>query len=314
MRGSSGRPQRAFEQPWQEGAGRQEVKMATRTMRALLEAGEFIAAPGVFDLVSAKLADRMQVKALYMTGYGTVASYLGLPDAGLATYSDMLNRATAIAQSVEKPLIADGDTGYGGLLNVHHTVRGYEKAGVAMIQLEDQQIPKKCGHTPNRHVVSTEEMVKKIKVASDARSSKDFLILARTDARTSLGLDEAIRRAEAYAKAGADAIFIEAPESVEEMRTIGSALDLPLVSNQLHGGNTPILPQAQLKEMGFSAAIYPTAGLFAAAKALESVYDAHANDKPVETPLYAFHDFVEMIGFQKIWDFEQKYADLLADR
>jgi 2-methylisocitrate lyase-like PEP mutase family enzyme len=224
----------------------------------------------------------------------------------------MLDRAAAIAQATEKPLIADGDTGYGGLLNLYHTVRGYEKAGVAMIQLEDQQMPKKCGHTPNRHVVSTEEMVNKIKVASDARSSRDFLILARTDARTSFGLDEAIRRGEAYAKAGADAIFIEAPESVEEMKKIGAALDLPLVSNQLHGGRTPILPQSQLKEMGFSAAIYPTAGLFAAAKALADVYDAHAEDRPVKTPLYDFDDFVEMIGFREIWDFERKYADLLA--
>src|ERR1044072_5581712 len=137
--------------------------MATGTLRAMLPAREFIAAPGVSDLVSAKLADRTDAKALYMTGLGTVASYLGYPDAGLATYTDMLDRAAAIAQATGKPLIADADTGYGGLLNVHHTVRGYEKAGVAMIQLEDQQIPKKCGHTPNRRVVSTEEMVCKIR-------------------------------------------------------------------------------------------------------------------------------------------------------
>lgn len=181
-----------------------------------------------------------------------------------------------------------------------------------MIQLEDQQIPKKCGHTANRHVVSTEEMVNKIKVASDARSSKDFLILARTDARTSAGLDEAIRRAEAYVRAGADAIFIEAPESVDEMKIIGKEVDAPLVSNQLHGGKTPILAQSQLKEMGFAAAIYPTAGLFAAAKALASVYDDHAQDRPVRADLYAFQDFVEMIGFREIWDFEERYAALLV--
>jgi 2-methylisocitrate lyase-like PEP mutase family enzyme len=286
--------------------------MATNKLRSLFQAREFVAAPGVFDLVSAKLADLTNAKALYMTGYGAVASYLGYPDAGLATYTDMLNRAAAIAEATSKPLIADGDTGYGGLLNVYHTVRGYEKAGVAMIQLEDQQIPKKCGHTPNRHIVSTEEMVSKIKVASDARSSKDFLILARTDARSSVGLDEAIRRAEAYTRAGADAIFTEAPESVDEMKKIGASVGAPLVSNQLHGGRTPILPQAELKQMGFSAAIYPTAGLFAAAKALASVYDDHVNDRPVKAPLYAFDDFARMIGFQKVWDFEEKYAELLA--
>lgn len=286
--------------------------MATNKLRSFFEARDFVAAPGVFDLVSAKLADQTNAKALYMTGYGTVASYLGYPDAGLATYTDMLDRARAIAEATGKPLIADGDTGYGGLLNVHHTVRGYEKAGVAMIQLEDQQTPKKCGHTPNRHIVSTEEMVNKIKVASDARSSRDFLILARTDARACVGLDEAIRRAEAYAKAGADAIFIEAPESVEEMKKIGASVEAPLVSNQLHGGKTPILPQAELKQMGFGAAIYPTAGLFAAAKALAIVYDDHVNDRQVKAPLYPFQDFVEMIGFQRVWDFEEKYASLLA--
>jgi 2,3-dimethylmalate lyase len=155
-------------------------------------------------------------------------------------------------------------------------------------------------------------MVNKIKVASDARSSNELLILARTDARTSAGLDEAIRRAEAYIKAGADAIFIEAPESVEEMKKVGASVGAPLVSNQLHGGKTPILPQAQLKEMGFSAALYPTAGLLAASKALAGVYEDHVRDRAVQAPLYAFDDFVEMIGFQQVWDFEEKYADLLA--
>ena len=285
--------------------------MANPSLKSMLRNREFVGAPGVFDLVSAKLADRTAAKAIYMTGYGTVASYLGYPDAGIATYTDMLDRAAAIARAVKKPLIADGDTGYGGLLNVRHTVRGYEQAGVTMIQLEDQQIPKKCGHTPNRHIVSMQEMVNKIRVASDARSSADFLILARTDAIASNGLDEALRRAEAYAKAGADAIFIEAPESVDQMRKIGAAVDAPLVSNQVHGGKTPIVPQAQLLEMGFAAAIYPVAGLFAAAKALAIVYDDHVNDRPVSAPLYSFHNFVEMIGFQDIWDFEAKYADLL---
>src|SRR5262249_52742829 len=161
---------------------------------------------------------------------------------------------------------------------------------------------KKCGHTPNRHIVSMAEMVNKVRVAFDARSSADFLILARTDAIASAGLDEALRRAEAYAKAGADAIFIEAPESVEQMKKIGASIDTPLVSNQLHGGKTPILPQTQLAKMGFAAAIYPTAGLFAAAKALAAVYNDHVDDRPVSAPLYGFHDFTKMIGFQEVWD------------
>ncbi len=283
------------------------------SFKVMLRGGRFITAPGVFDLVSAKLADRSDAEAIYMTGYGVVASYLGQPDAGLATYTDMLNRAEAIVDAIHKPLIADGDTGYGGLLNVAHTVRGYEKAGVAVIQLEDQQFPKKCGHTPDRHVVPTEEMVNKIRVASDARSSSDFLILARTDALTPLGFDEALRRGEAYAKAGADLLFVEAPESKEQMRRIGAAFDVPVLSNQLHGGVTPILPPNELREMGFAAAIYPTAGLFAASQSLASVYQALAQGEMVTDPLYAFDDFVDMIGFPRIWDFEKRYADLLAE-
>jgi 2-methylisocitrate lyase-like PEP mutase family enzyme len=267
--------------------------MANPHLRLMLQNKTFVTAPGVFDLVSAKLADRTQVEAIYMTGFGVVASYLGLPDAGIADYSQMLDRAAAIADAVKKPLIADGDTGYGGLLNVRHTVRGYEKAGVTMIQLEDQKIPKKCGHEPRRHIVSTEEMVNKIKVACDA----------------SYGIDEAIRRGEAYAKAGADAIFIEAPESVEEMKKIGASLDVPLVSNQVHGGKTPILPQAQLKDMGFAAAIYPCTALFATAKVVENVFDDLAHGRPVSAPLETFEGFTKMIGFQDVFDFEDRFAD-----
>ena len=287
--------------------------MTSSALRTMVEEKPFVTCPGVFDLVSAKLADRTKADVLYMTGYGVVASYLGLPDAGLATYSQMLDRVQAIAQTVRKPLIADGDTGYGGLLNVHHTVRGYEKAGAAAIQLEDQQNPKKCGHTPNRHVIPVKEMINKLKVASDARSSRDFLIIARTDARTALGLDEAIRRGEAYAKAGADVIFIESPESEAEMRKIGSSLDVPLVSNQLHGGRTPILNQDKLRQIGYRMAIYPTAGLLATAYALDNVYRSLADDKPVQTPLYDFNEFSSFIGFQEVWDFEKKYASLEAD-
>ncbi|HEX2891959.1 isocitrate lyase/PEP mutase family protein, partial [Vineibacter terrae] len=186
-------------------------------LRQTLQRGTFVSAPGVFDLISAKIADGMGFSALYMTGYGTVASHLGLPDAGLATYSDMVGRVERIAAMTRTPLIADGDTGYGGLLNVRHTVRGYEAAGAAAIQLEDQEFPKKCGHTPGRRVIAAEAMVRKIGVAAQSRRSDDFLIIARTDARTSLGLDEALRRAALYQKAGADILFIESPESEVEM-------------------------------------------------------------------------------------------------
>ena len=162
-------------------------------LRKLLAQGEFILAPGIYDGISARVADRMGFPALYMTGYGATASMLGLPDAGLATYSDMVGRAEMICSVVETPLIADADTGYGGLLNVQRTIRGYEAAGVAAIQIEDQEMPKKCGHTPGRRVIPLQDMVRKIRVAVESRQSPDFLIIARTDARSSLGLDEALR-------------------------------------------------------------------------------------------------------------------------
>src|SRR5580693_8525531 len=181
-------------------------------LRRLLAKGEFILAPGIYDGISARVADRMGFPALYMTGYGATASMLGLPDAGLATYSDMVGRAEMICSVAETPLIADADTGYGGLLNVQRTVRGYEAAGVAAIQIEDQEMPKKCGHTPGRRVVPAEDMVLKIRVAAEARRHPETMIVARTDARTALGLDEALRRARLYEEAGADVIFVESPE------------------------------------------------------------------------------------------------------
>jgi 2,3-dimethylmalate lyase len=176
-----------------------------------------------------------------------------------------------------------------------------------------KQFPKKCGHTPNRHVVPTQEMVNKIKVASDARSSADFLILARTDALTSLGLDEALRRGEAYAKAGADILFVEAPESEEQMRKIGAAFEVPVLSNQLHGGVTPILPPSELQEMGFAVAIYPTVGLFAASHAWPASIGLWHKVSRSRIRRMPFGDFVDMIGFSKVWDFENKYADLMAE-
>ncbi|MEA3084819.1 MAG: hypothetical protein QOC89_2516, partial [Paraburkholderia sp.] len=202
-----------------------------QTLKARFARREIVTAPGIFDMISAKMADSMGFECLYMTGFGTVASYLGLPDAGLATYTDMVNRVAAFCGGTNTPMICDGDTGYGGLLNVAHTVRGYEQAGAAGIQLEDQEFPKKCGHTPGRRVIPVEDMVRKIKVAVESRSDRDFQVVARTDARTSLGLDEALRRGEAYAKAGADVLFIESPESIEELETIGRTFDVPLLVN-----------------------------------------------------------------------------------
>jgi len=282
------------------------------TLRERLQRPGLVVAPGVHDMVSLRLADRMGFDALYMTGFGTVASHLGLPDAGIATYTDMVQRVDAMASMARTPLIADGDTGYGGLINVAHAVRGYEKAGAAAIQLEDQEFPKKCGHTPGRRVVATEDMVRRIRVAREARSSSDFLIIARTDARTTLGLDEALRRAEAYAQAGADILFVESPESVEEMRAIGRSTHLPLVANMVEGGRTPVLSNADLEAIGYRIAIFPVTALLAATAAMQATYDhirQQGSSAGVAVPLLAFKDLTQLMGFEEVWEFERRHAE-----
>jgi len=285
--------------------------MPSPALRKEIQNGGFVTAPGVFELISALIADRMGFKALYVTGYGTVASALGLPDAGLASYSQMVDRIGRIAEMTKTPIIADADTGYGGLLNVRHTVRGYEQAGVTAIQIEDQEFPKKCGHTPDRRVIPIADMVRKIKVASDSRSSADFLIVARTDARTGQGLAEAIRRGVAYAEAGADVIFVESPETEAEMAEIGRAIGKPLLANMVNGGRTPMLPADQLKALGFSIAIYPAVGFLSAGEALRRAYsDLQQNGTTTGTvPMYAFSEFNKLMGFEDVWDFERRFAE-----
>ena len=280
--------------------------------RRLQESG-LVLAPGVFDMVSLRLADTFGFDALYMTGYGTVASHLGLPDAGLATYSDMVGRVTAMARMAQKPLIADADTGYGGLLNMRHTIQGYEAAGAAAIQLEDQEFPKKCGHTPGRRVIPIEDMVRKIQVAVDSRTDPNFLIIARTDARTSLGLDEALRRGEAYARAGADILFIESPESEEEMRRIGKAFDIPLLANMVERGRTPVLSKQDLESIGYKLAIFPVTALLAAVAAMKSVYQQfqdQGSSSGGTTPLFDFSELTKLMGFEDVWEFEKRYAEV----
>jgi 2-methylisocitrate lyase-like PEP mutase family enzyme len=282
------------------------------TLAEQLKPGQLLVAPGVFDMISARIADRAGFQALYMTGYGTVASHLGLPDAGLASYTDMVSRVAAIAGGTRTPLIADADTGFGGLLNIERTVRGYAAAGAAAIQLEDQEFPKKCGHTPGRRVIAAEDMAKKIHVARDTRDSADFLIIARTDARTSLGLDEALRRAEIYARAGADVLFVESPESEEEMARICRSFDLPCLANMVEGGRTPVVSRARLIELGYRIAIFPAAGFLAAAAALTAIYadlQATGSTTGSNVPLMPFAEMNRLMDFEHVWDFDRRYAD-----
>jgi 2-methylisocitrate lyase-like PEP mutase family enzyme len=276
-----------------------------------VRSGSWILAPGVFEMISAKMADSMGFDALYMTGYGTVASYLGLPDAGLASVTDMLNRVTQLASITQTPLICDGDTGYGGLLNVMHTVRGYERAGACAIQLEDQEFPKKCGHMLGRKVTPAQDMVAKIKVAVETREDPNFLIIARTDARTTLGLDEALLRAESYAKAGADILFVESPESEEEMRKICTSFDVPCLANMVEGGRTPVLSRAALQDIGYKVAIFPVTSMLAAAQAFAQVYGQFSDQgssQGLTVPLHDFQKFSQLMGFDWVAQFDRDHA------
>ena len=273
--------------------------------------GRLVVAPGVYDMISARLADRMGFEALYMTGYGVAASLLGLPDAGLATYADLQDRVRTIANGTRSPLICDADTGFGGLLNVRHTVRGYEDAGCAAIQLEDQEIPKKCGHTPGRRVVPVRDMVEKVQVAAEARTDPNFLIIARTDARTSLGLEAAIERARAFAEAGADIIFVEAPESEEEIARIGESVDKPLLANMIDGGKTPILSAERLESLGFAIAIYPAIGMLPAAGAMQEAFGSllrNGSTANLKVPALSLSEMHTLMGFEEVWAFERKWG------
>src|SRR5690606_2109357 len=264
----------------------------SKSLGDLFSQKKLVVAPGIFDMISLKVADQLGFDCLYMTGYGTVASYLGLPDAGLATYTDMVNRVAAFCGATSTPMICDGDTGYGGLLNVAHTVEGYIRAGAAGIQLEDQEFPKKCGHTKGRKVIPVQDMVNKIKVASDVRGDKkDFLIIARTDARTAHGLDEALKRAEQYLVAGADVLLVESPEARDELAVIGKSFDVPLVANIVEGGRTPQPTARELQDMGFALAIHPGLGFLAMGHALQKAY-SHLKGTG------------DSIGYDEIADFE----------
>ena len=283
-----------------------------RRLAERIRARELTVAPGVFDMISTRVADRLGFPMLYMTGYGIAASHMGLPDAGLVTYTEMVERARRICEATETPVMADADTGYGGLLNVRHTVRGYERAGVACIQLEDQEFPKKCGHSPGRRVIALEDMVTKIRVAVDARESDDFLVAARTDARSSLGLDEAIRRGRAFVEAGADVVFIESPESEAEFERIASEVDAPLLANMVESGYSPVLSAETLRRLGFTIAIYPATGFAATAAVLERVYGhIHETGSSLElpVPLFEIGKMHELMGFQSVWDFEKQWTE-----
>ncbi|WP_317928570.1 isocitrate lyase/PEP mutase family protein [Halioxenophilus sp. WMMB6] len=285
--------------------------MANPILREKIRNGEFIFAPGIHDMITAVVANKIEFDVVYGTGYWLTASAYGLPDAGIVSYTQMVDRMRTLVQTSNAAVMADADTGFGGLLNVHHTVRGYEEAGVSAIQIEDQQFPKKCGHTPNRIVIPAEEMVDKIRVAVEARRDPNMLIIARTDSLQSEGLSAAIARAQAYKEAGADILFVEALESKEEMKTACAEVDAPMMANMANGGLTPMLTAAEMQEVGFSVAIAPSLTSLAAAHAIEKALlamKAQGSAEPEGVPINNFKEFCSLIGFEEVWAFDKKWA------
>ena len=276
----------------------------TRVHQTLNDLGA-IAFAGVFDALSAKLAQDVGFPMAFVSGYSVAATALGEPDMGLLTQTEMIERARRICMSVRIPIIVDADTGYGNPLNVLRTVNELIAAGAAGCFLEDQVWPKKCGHMRGKRVVDREEYVQKILAAVEARAGRDFFIVARTDALAVVGMDEAVARVEAARAAGADASFIEAPASLDQLAEIGRRAPRPIVANMIEGGKTPVLPRERLAELGFQLILYPLAGLFAAAQAMRSIYEKLRRDGTTlgeESRLMDFAEFNRLIGV------EEKYA------
>ncbi|GII33759.1 isocitrate lyase/PEP mutase family protein [Planotetraspora mira] len=291
-----------------------ETMKRTTRLRELLSAPEILVAPGAYDGTGARIARSLGFKAIYLSGFETSASLLGAPDVGYLTMTQMAMRVSAICDAVDLPLIADGDTGYGNPLNVRRAVGAYEKAGAAGMHIEDQTFPKRCGHMLGRQVIPVSRMVEKVKAAVDARTDPDFLIIARTDARTTMGLDEALDRGAAYHEAGADMLFIESPESEDEMRRVCAAFrgTVPVLSNQIEGGRTPMPGVRALEEMGYALALFSLGTAFAAAKGLRTYLEelaAKGDTRGVLDDMILFEDFNELIGLGEHTELEKRYEE-----
>jgi carboxyvinyl-carboxyphosphonate phosphorylmutase len=282
-------------------------------LRELLSRPEPLLAPGAYDALSARLVEQAGFDVVYMTGFGSTASLIGRPDVGLLTGTEMVDNARRIVAAVDVPVIADADTGYGNAINVLRTVQLYEQAGVAGLHLEDQVMPKKCGHMSGKAVIGTDEMVGKLRAAVAARTDPDFLLIARTDAAAVHGLDEAIKRGVAYAEAGADLLFIEAPTSEEDIARVAAELRgvAPLVFNWAEGGRTPPLPLPRIRELGFALVLFPIGTLLAATAGIRSLLATlRADGTPTAAMpgLPAFDEFTDLIGLPEVRELEQRFS------
>ena len=283
----------------------------TTKFRQLLNQPGIIQAPGSYDCLTAKLIQQAGFPAVYMTGAGTSVAQLGYPDLGLATMTDMIANAAAITDILDVPLIADADTGYGGILNVKRTVRQYERAGVAAVHIEDQEMPKRCGHLDDKKVVSTEDMVQKIRAAVDARTDDDFTIIVRTDSIAVTGWEDAMVRCEEYIKAGADALFVEALRTPEEVEQVGKNISVPLLYNFVESGKSPLLSAADLEKFGFKIVIYPASALLAVTRVVEKIM---AQLKETGTTAHLIDDMVsleacfEVVGLSEMLAEDAQFA------
>ncbi len=281
-------------------------------LRRLIEKDSILVLPGTFDAVTAKLAEQTGFEAVFTSGFGISATTLGLPDLGFLDGSQNLYRVRQIIKGVNIPLIADMDTGYGNALNVRHTVKECFDIGVSGLIIEDQEWPKKCGHMSEKKVVSTEEALTRIKAATDIRdeNSEDLIIIARTDAREPLGMEEAINRGKLYEEAGADVVFVEAPESKKELRRINEAFSCPTFANMLEGGKTPYLSYKEVESIGFDIVVYPLSSLFASSKAIIKVFkEIKQNGKVENTDLSSFKEFEELMDTNEFRQIAESYSD-----
>lgn len=277
----------------------------TTSIDKILNDQKTIAFPGIFDTLSAHIAQQVGFKMAFISGYSVAATSIGEPDMGLLTQTEIVDRARQICGSVEIPIMVDADTGYGNPLNVYRTVKLLIAAGAAGCFLEDQLWPKRCGHMRGKHVIAREEYIQKIRAAVEARGDRDFFIVARTDALAVKGMDEAIARVEEAREVGANASFVEAPDSMDALQEIGQRSPGPNVANMIEGGKTPMLPTPDLANLGFHLILYPLSGLYAAAKSIEVMYQKLQADQTTlgeEHRLMSFNEFNQLIGVNEKYD------------
>ncbi len=272
-----------------------------------LEQDGIIVMPGVYDALTAKIAEKVGFEIIFQSGYSVSATLLGMPDYGFLHAGDTLEQAKRITRASSLPLIVDIDTGYGNPLNVWKIIKDLESIGVAGVFLEDQVWPKRCGHMQGKQVIDSNEYIQKLKAAIDAKS-EDFIIVARTDALEPLGIDEAIKRAKMYKDIGADVIFIEAPKSIEDMKKICNAIDAPLVANMIEGGKTPLLSARELEDLGYKLVVFPLSALLASAYAIKNVFQALKDDGITSGNMLDFEAFNRLVELQKYKKLEERYS------